>query len=169
MVESNKFYVSNKQLYQALVEYNKKYKETGQKHPFSDYIGKCILAIATKLANKPNYISYTYKEEMISDGIENTVMYLHNFDPEKSNNAFAYITQIIKFSFHRRILKEKKQQYIKLKNASNFLSMDVNNEYGNNSLFEESYIYIKDYENFMEERKKKVKKIGIEKFFEEKE
>ncbi len=50
-----------------------------------------------------------------SDGIENCVQYIHNFDPEKSKNPFAYFTQIIHYAFLRRIQKEKKQLDIKTK------------------------------------------------------
>jgi hypothetical protein len=52
---------------------------------------------------------------MISDGIENCVNYLGNFNPEKSTNPFAYFTQIIYYAFLRRIQREKKQLYIKHK------------------------------------------------------
>ena len=52
---------------------------------------------------------------MISDGIENCVQYIHNFDPEKSKNPFAYFTQVIHYAFLRRIQKEKKQLEIKTK------------------------------------------------------
>ena len=52
---------------------------------------------------------------MICDGIENCVQYIHNFDPQKSQNPFAYFTQIIHYAFLRRIQKEKKQLEIKNK------------------------------------------------------
>jgi DNA-directed RNA polymerase specialized sigma24 family protein len=52
---------------------------------------------------------------MISDGIENCVLYIHNFNPEKSQNPFAYFTQIIHYAFLRRIQREKKQLEIKSK------------------------------------------------------
>jgi len=52
---------------------------------------------------------------MISDGIENCVQYIHNFDPEKSRNPFAYFTQIIHYAFLRRISREKRQLDIKNK------------------------------------------------------
>ena len=52
---------------------------------------------------------------MISDGIENCLQYLDNFNPDKSNNPFAYFTQIIYYAFIRRIQKEKKQTTIKQK------------------------------------------------------
>ena len=52
---------------------------------------------------------------MISDGIENCLQYVNNFNPEKSKNPFAYFTQIIYWAFVRRIQKEKKNLYIKYK------------------------------------------------------
>ena len=77
----------------------------------SDYIGECFLKIIQNgLSYRPNFINYTYRQEMISDGIENCLQYIHNFNPEKSNNPFiTYFTQIIYYSFIRRIQKEKKQ------------------------------------------------------------
>jgi len=56
---------------------------------------------------------------MISDGIENCLQYMSNFNPEKSNNPFAYFTQIIYYAFIRRIQKEKKQQDVKAKVIAN--------------------------------------------------
>ena len=56
-----------------------------------------------------------FKDDMVCDGIENCVQYMHNFDPEKSSNPFAYFTQIIHYAFLRRIQKEKKQLEIKNK------------------------------------------------------
>jgi len=56
-----------------------------------------------------------FRDDMISDGIENCVQYIHNFNPEKSTNPFAYFTQIIHYAFLRRIQKEKKQLDIKTK------------------------------------------------------
>ena len=56
-----------------------------------------------------------FREDMISDGIENCVQYINNFDPTKSSNPFAYFTQIVYFAFLRRIAKEKKQLEIKSK------------------------------------------------------
>jgi hypothetical protein len=75
--------------------------------------------IATKLATKGNFVGYTYKDEMISDGLENCVVAIHSFNPEKSNNPFAYFTQIIWYAFLRRIEKEKKQTYVKYKALEN--------------------------------------------------
>lgn len=121
-----KNYVNNKDLFHALVEYNNKVKEAEEcgdpKPRVPDYIGKCILLIATRLATKPNFSGYTYKEDMISDGVENCLLYMSNFNPEKSENPFAYFTQFIWFAFLRRIQKEKKQMYIRFKSSQQMMS-----------------------------------------------
>lgn len=122
-------YVNNPDLLQALIDYKEACKEaedSGDKLPkVPEYVGKCILLIAQRLATKPNFSGYSYKEEMISDGIENCLQYIHNFDPEKSSNPFAYFTQIIWFAFLRRIQKEKKQTYIKFKASQNMLTQSI--------------------------------------------
>ena len=79
----------------------------------SDYMGECFYKIATHLSYRPNFINYTYREEMVGDGIENCIRYAKNFNPEKSKNPFAYFTQIIYYAFLRRIAKEKKQTTIR--------------------------------------------------------
>lgn len=112
-------YVNNKEFLAALVEYRRKAqlaKERGESRPpIPNYIGECFLKIATHLSFKPNFVNYMFKDDMICDGIENCVQYIHNFDPEKSQNPFAYFTQIIHYAFLRRIQKEKKQLEIKNK------------------------------------------------------
>ena len=110
-------YVNNADFLAAIKEYKQKVKDAEEsqkpKPQVSNYIGECILKIANHLSYKPNFINYTYREEMISDGIENCLMYIDNFNPEKSSNPFAYFTQIIYYAFIRRIQKEKKQTLIK--------------------------------------------------------
>lgn len=112
-----KHYVDNKQLFRAMVEYTKELKEAqalGVETPrVTPYIGECIMKIATHLAYKPNFANYPFINEMISDGMENCLQYIYNFDPAKSQNPFAYFTQIIYFAFIRRIQKEKKYLYTK--------------------------------------------------------
>ena len=110
-------YVDNKKFLEAMKEWKEECREAeemGEEKPrVSNYIGECFLKIANGLSFRPNFINYTYKQEMISDGIENCLQYLHNFNPDKSNNPFAYFTQIIYYAFIRRIQKEKKQTHVK--------------------------------------------------------
>jgi hypothetical protein len=113
----NEHYVNNKDFTAAVAEYVGQINEAKAKDKtppkMSEYIGECIYKIATRLSTRPNFINYTYRDEMICDAIENCIQYLGNFNVEKSNNAFAYVTQICYYAFLRRIQKEKKQVYIK--------------------------------------------------------
>ena len=116
-------YVDNKKFLQAMIEYRDKCKKAEEKNrkkpPVTNYIGECFLKIANHLSYRPNFINYTYRDDMISDGIENCLQYMSNFDPDKSDNPFAYFTQIIYYAFIRRIQKEKKQMQVKAKIIAN--------------------------------------------------
>ncbi len=135
-------YVNNRDFLDALIEYREKVAEAAAndqpKPRITNYIGSCFLKIATHLSYKSNFVNYMYREDMISDGIENCVQYIHNFDPAKSKNPFAYFTQISYFAFLRRIQREKRQLDIKTKivEKSGFealMTSDANltNEYRN--------------------------------------
>ena len=131
--ERSEHYVNNKEFLAAIVEYRIKVRKAAQKENpditdaelknwsspnkprITNYLGECFLKIATHLSYKPNFVNYMFREDMISDGIENCVQYMLNFDPAKSSNPFAYFTQIIHYTFLRRIQKEKKQLEIKTK------------------------------------------------------
>lgn len=112
-------YVNNKEFLNALIEYRNNVEiakiNDKPKPPIPRYIGECFLKIANHLSFKPNFVNYMFKEDMISDGIENCVQYIHNFNPERSQNPFAYFTQIIHYAFIRRITREKRQLEIKNK------------------------------------------------------
>jgi hypothetical protein len=112
-------YVNNRDFLDAIVVYRQKVNKAKEmelpKPRIPNYIGECFLKIATHLSYKPNFINYMFRDDMISDGIENCLQYIDNFNPEKSTNPFAYFTQIIYFAFLRRIRKEKKQLEIKNK------------------------------------------------------
>ncbi len=112
-------YVNNKEFLVAIVKYKNDVAEAAEKGEtkprITNYLGECFLKIATHLSYKPNFVNYMFREDMICDGIENCVQYIHNFNPEKSSNPFAYFTQIIHYAFLRRIQKEKKQMEIRTK------------------------------------------------------
>lgn len=124
---TNVHYVNNKEFLAAMVEYREKVlaaKAEGRQKPrVPNYIGECFVKIANHLAYKANFINYTYREEMVLDGIENCITYLDNFDPAKSSNPFAYFTQITYYAFLRRIQKEKKYMATKYRYIQN---LDIN-------------------------------------------
>ena len=116
-------YVDNKKFLEAMIEYRARCtnaEEQKESNPdVTNYIGECFLKIANHLSYRHNFINYTFRDDMISDGIENCLQYMSNFNPDKSNNPFAYFTQIIYYAFIRRIQKEKKQMQIKSKLIAN--------------------------------------------------
>ena len=142
-IQKSSHYVDNKKFLQALIEYRQSVDEAsakGEEPPIvSKYIGECFIKIATHLSYKSNFINYTFKDDMISDGIENCLTAVAKFDPAKSSNPFAYYTQVIYFAFIRRIHKEKKQQATKYKLMENMdidaiISQEQDGEFGSHFL-----------------------------------
>ena len=114
-------YVNNEDFLQAMIDFRETCeiaKNEGRPRPvIPEYIAKCIMMIAEKLSRKPNFYSYTFREDMVGDAIKNCILYIDNFDPSISRNPFAYFTQIIYFAFIQRIQKERKQLYVKYKST----------------------------------------------------
>lgn len=135
-------YVNNADFSQAVVDYVKTVNEAtknNEKRPtVPDYIARCFLRIAEGLSHKSNFIRYTYREEMVMDGVENCLKAIENYNIEAATrtgkpNAFAYFTQITWYAFLRRIAKEKKQQEVKLKyltqsGIENFIDNDLGDD-----------------------------------------
>ena len=181
-MSKQKHYINNQDFLTALIDYKTRCVEAEQngktKPNIPNYIGECFMKIAEGLSHKPNFINYTYRDEMIADGIENCLMYFENFDPNKSKNPFAYFTQVIYFAFLRRIQKEKKQLYIKYKATEMYGILDefemLEGEDGSTKqfeLYENISEFIETYEDAKKTKKEAkglVKKPkGLEKFIEE--
>ena len=170
-------YVDNEKFLVVMGEYREeclKNIDAGEeiKPRLPDYAGECFLKIAERLSHRPNFINYAFREEMVSDGIENCVMYASNFNPEKSKNPFAYFTQIIYYAFLRRIQKEKKQLYIKHKMLersmlTNTLA-DSDSEGVAKGRLDSDYMvdFVEAFEeNENKARQKRQAKTGVEKFY----
>ncbi|SVD37077.1 uncharacterized protein METZ01_LOCUS389931, partial [marine metagenome] len=169
-------YVDNEKFLVVMSDYREKYlqaKDNDTELPvIPDYAGECFLKIAERLSHRPNFINYAFREEMVSDGIENSVMYASNFNPEKSTNPFAYFTQIIYYAFLRRIEKEKKQLYIKYKTMEEHSSLEDHVDMGEMSsedsravsagaspLTTDKRVSIQEFIHAFEEKKRKKKKV----------
>jgi len=141
-------YVDNALFLEEMIEYKRQYyisKSNDEELPIiSEYLGSVFLKIAQRLSFRPNFINYAFKNDMISDGIENCLHYIHNFNPDKSSNPFAYFTQIIYYAFIRRIQKEKKQLYIKFKSMQNY---EISPEFVNFMDYDEDFQSAGDYKN----------------------
>ena len=179
MARKKQHYVDNERFLEVMSDYREKYlqaKDNDTELPIiPDYAGECFLKIAERLSHRPNFINYAFREEMVSDGIENSVMYASNFNPEKSTNPFAYFTQIIYFAFLRRIEKEKKQLYIKYKTMEEHSSLEDHVDMGEMSsedsrgvtsgaspLTAHKRVSIQEFIHAFEEKKRKKKKVKKE-------
>ena len=163
-------YIDNKEMYRVIKEYKEACKEAEvnkkPKPQIPNYIGNCIYLIANRLSMKPCFANYSYREEMIGDGIENSIRYFDNFDPALSENPFSYFTQIIYFAFLRRLRREKKQTYIKHKLAVKHLvdhdmytnDGDDDHEVRIATTDDRVHDFIKDFEDDLKERSAKSKK-----------
>ena len=117
MTDKRKHYVDNDKFFLEIKKWKQRVIDAREVDdpdpPSTEYMGECFLKISENLAWRPNFINYTFRDDLVSDGIENCLLYAHNFNPEKSKNPFSYFTQIIHHSYIRRITKEKKQMHIK--------------------------------------------------------
>lgn len=160
-------YINNRDFYESLCDYLNKCSEAeeqGKQLPrVPEYIGKAFMLLAQRLGTKGNFSGYSYLEEMKSDAVINCVAQIRSFNPQKSNNPFAYFTQVIKNAFIRRIKSEKVQHYIKIKNLDN---LSVNDEIAGiatqqNLHNEISDNYVRDFEAKNNVKKPKNKKTKV--------
>lgn len=180
--KSKVHYVDNQKFYQEILVHKKKVAEAEEKGlqppKLPNYIGECIWKIANKLSCKPCFMNYSFRDEMISDGIENCILYFNDYDPNISKNPFAYFTQVIYFAFLRRINKEEKNRYIIYKNfqetiinnghAGQLVDGDDNhlmsvNLYDNINEFMERF----EKKEAIKKEKRKIAKEGLIQFYEE--
>lgn len=177
----HRHYIDNKAFLAAIVERKaalKEAEEAGKEPPrMTEFLGECILKIATNLAKKGNFAGYQFKDDMISDAVQVCVRYLDKFDPEKSSNPFSYFTQTCTYAFINRISLEQKQQYVKMKATLNTVSDggvadcdDQNEEVQHlfdNMEFDNDYVnqFVDDYEaKHLKKKKKPAEPKGVENF-----
>ena len=179
--KKKKHYVDNEKFLAEIKVYKQQCKDAAaaglEKPRISEYIGKCIYLIAENLSHKPRFMNYSFRDELVSDAIENCFLYFDNFNADKYSNPFAYFTQIIYFAFHRRISKEEKNRYIMYKkfqesvldtpDASLMVDGD-DNHLVSSTMYDNLNEFIKNFESkeAVKKEKRKEKKEGLEKFVE---
>jgi len=171
--------VDNEKLYEEILLHKKKMEiaklENKEEPRYSNYIGQAILDIAYGISKLPKFSSYSFKEEMIGDGYQNTLLYLHNFDETKYKNPFSYIYTIIYYAFLRRIEDEKKRLYVKYKIMANrgmysevISELDENNDLQTVETYDNITEFIDTFEKKLKEKSEKIKKKkpskGLEEF-----
>lgn len=148
-IKKTAHYIDNKEFFSKISEWKDQCEDAksrgAQKPPVTNYLGECFVKIANHLAYKSNFVNYTFRDEMILDGIENCLTYIDNFDPKKSNNPFAYFTQITYYAFIRRIQKEKRQMETKIKYIQSMDLQELLDEISGDSTDSEYLKWVRDH------------------------
>lgn len=99
-------YLTNKDL---MIEV-KRSKEKGQ---MTNELAMMLQLLCSRYAKKGNFINYSYNEDMQAYALMMLVRTWNSFDPEKSNNPFAFFTQCVKNSFIQYLNQEKRQRDVR--------------------------------------------------------
>lgn len=164
-------YIDNKMFYDEIVKYKQQVKEAeeqGKPKPrINNYLGECLDRLAKHVATMPKFINYSFKDEMISDAVENCLVYFHNFDINRTN-PFAYFTQVVYYAFLRRIAKEERERYTKYKifrdtmmdtdEISRLVDSDDNN-IGSPKMYDNINAFMERFEAKEAEKKRKRKEL----------
>lgn len=115
----------SERLTKELAEYADAYKlakANGTELPrLNNFIGSCILKIATNMASSHKYSGYTWRDELIGHAYLVCCSYSYSFDKNYINkqgkpiSGFSYLSFNIGQAFSYIITKEKTQQYLKWK------------------------------------------------------
>jgi hypothetical protein len=107
MAKQTNNYIDGEELAEELHSLNK----TGV---ISDNLGEMFLKIVNNMANRKNFINYTFKEEMKGRGLIFLCKYAKSFDKNNPKaNAFAYVSMICFRGFVQCIKEEQKHSAIK--------------------------------------------------------
>lgn len=105
-VTTAKYYLSNSLLLPAVIESRTQGK-------ISDDLAGMLLTLASKYASKASFANYTFRDDMVAEALADLCKNALKFNPEKSNNPFAFYTSCIHNSFLGYLNVEKKQRKIR--------------------------------------------------------
>lgn len=160
-------YVDNDEMLAAWIAYQddrKKAAEAGKPDPVVPrFLAECILKICYRTSYKHNFINYSFRDEMVSDAIENCLRGINTFDPSKSKYIFSYYTTAAWHAFIRRIQKEENEAAVKGKIICEMDIDDIVRQEHDNGEYQTNLVeYMKqanDYRDAHEERKKKTTRL----------
>lgn len=138
-------YLSNKNILEQL-------RLSNENNQATDELCRMFIRLAHRLSSKGNFVSYSFREEMESEGVLHMFSAWHKFDVEKSQNPFAFFTQVCKNAFIQVLNKEKKHRNIRDQLLVEH-GMEPSNNYGS--------VQAKEYsERTRKEQEKRNKQIG---------
>lgn len=104
--KKNNYYITNAEIMPEIMHY----KKTGEA---TENFGRQIMKIARNLSNLSRWSQYTWKEDMIADAVLTCIKRCKNFDPERTENPYSYLTSICWNAFRNYLNKQKKHAKIK--------------------------------------------------------
>ena len=111
-------YINNRKLHDTLVAWKSACRAAqDEQRPNPDtprYVAEAVMLIARRLATKSQFCMWPWVEDMIADAMLACFKAVRLFDPTKSQNPFAYFTQVAWNAFLARINAERKQTYLRL-------------------------------------------------------
>jgi len=136
------YYVNPAEFLQDITDY---YSQDEAKN-IPEKLGESVYKIASGLSYAPNFINYSYKDEMIGDAILKMITAIKNkkFDITSGHNPFSYFTTVAFHAFINRIKKEKKHHA-----AITSYKEQIYDEYMSNPENTHGHVYVKppDEEN----------------------
>jgi hypothetical protein len=131
VVDKTKFYVDPKEFDEEIMNYYKSGK-------MSDTLAEMVSKISHKLSYANNFINYSYREEMVGDGVIRMMKALiaKKYNHTKGTNPFSYFTRIAFNAFRNRIKKEKHihETHEKYQKELMFMSEQYSNLSKNNNI-----------------------------------
>jgi hypothetical protein len=127
-INKEKFYVDPKEFDEEIMKFY-------DNDLVSDKLAEMISKISNKLSYASNFINYSYREEMVGDGIIRMMKALisKKYNRSKGTNPFSYFTRIAFNAFRNRIKKEKHIHETHEKYQNEFMLMAENfNSYSKN-------------------------------------
>lgn len=114
----------------------KKAAAEGKEKPIvPDSLGRILMIIANSLGQRYNFCNYSWKDEMISDGLIKVLTALEKFDCDAGTSAAGYVIQVLWFEYLNRIKLEHKQRTIKAAivqsmgvDVAEFETQDINDD-----------------------------------------
>lgn len=130
------FYVDPKLFYSEIKDYYK----SGE---INDYLAESIYKIAKGLSFAPNFINYSYREDMVGDAVikmytalKNKKFCIKSKDSKGNNyNPFSYFTTIAFHAFITRIKKEKREKETIAAYQENYFREYMSSEPGGENIY----------------------------------
>lgn len=108
MSDKKKYYMTNKELLAEIVSCQKN-------GVMSEKLGEMYMLLSERNINHRHFVRYPFRDDLISVAVTACCAATFKFNPDKSNNPFAFFTTCIRHSCYQYLKKHYNQTNIKNK------------------------------------------------------